>query len=75
MVSENMVNIVEYSSNRPISQVPQCIDQISHNAPFCNINVHTKSCIVWCGTSVLWDLHNGSIRLLTLPVDEYNKNK
>ena len=26
--------------NRPISQIPQCIRQISHNAPFCNRNVH-----------------------------------
>ena len=26
--------------NRPISQIPQCIRQIPHNAPFCNRNVH-----------------------------------
>ena len=26
--------------NRPISQIPQCIHSISHNAPFCNRNVH-----------------------------------
>ena len=25
---------------RPISQIPQCIRQISHNASFCNRNVH-----------------------------------
>ena len=27
-------------SHRPISQIPQCIIQVSHNAPFCNRNVH-----------------------------------
>ena len=44
--------------NRPISQIPQCIKQLSHNAPFCNI-VHisvTKWCIVGYGTDALWDL-------------------
>ena len=30
-------------NNRPISQIPQCIKQISHNAPFCNRNVHTRA--------------------------------
>ena len=34
------------ATNRPISQIPQCIRQISHNAPFCNINVHT--CAYFC---------------------------
>ena len=29
--------------NRSMSQIPQCIRQISHNAPFCNKNVHMKS--------------------------------
>ena len=44
--------------NRPISQIPQCIKQLSHNAPFCNI-VHisvTKWYIVGYGTDALWDL-------------------
>ena len=27
-------------ANRPISPIPQCIRKISHNAPFCNRNVH-----------------------------------
>ena len=27
-------------TNRPISQIPQCTSSISHNAPFCNRNVH-----------------------------------
>ena len=42
--------------NRVISQIPQCISQISHNAPFCNRNVHTGAhfCykMVNCG---IWD--------------------
>ena len=32
--------------NRPISQIPQCIRKISHNATFCNRNVHT--CTHFC---------------------------
>ena len=45
-------------TNRPISQIPQCIRQISKNAPFCNRNVHvhisvTKCCIVGYGTDAL----------------------
>ena len=31
-------------SGRPISQIPQCIRQISHNAPFCNKNVPMVHC-------------------------------
>ena len=44
--------------NRPISQIPQCIRQISHNARPCNRNVHTcahfcckmvhRGIFVWC---------------------------
>ena len=30
----------------PISQIPQCIKQISHTAPFCNRNVHCGICAV-----------------------------
>ena len=29
-----------YANIRPISQIPQCTGFISHNAPFCNKNVH-----------------------------------
>ena len=32
--------------NRPISQIPQCTSPISHNASFCNRNVHT--CAHFC---------------------------
>ena len=42
--------------NRPISQIPQCIWQISHNAPFWNRNVHT--CAHFCYKMVhcgIWD--------------------
>ena len=41
------------SHNRPISQIPQCIRQISYNAPFCDRNVHPYAhfChkMVYCG--------------------------
>ena len=56
------------SGNRLISQIPQCTSPISHNAPFCNRNVHisitrwcnmhfsvAKRCIVGNGTGALWD--------------------
>ena len=41
-----LLGILSWSShslqlNRPISQIPECIRQISHNATFCNRNVHT----------------------------------
>ena len=42
--------------NRPISQIPQCIRQIPHNAPYCNRNVHT--CAHFCYKMVhcgIWD--------------------
>ena len=41
---------------RQISQIPQCIRQISHNAPFCNRNVHL--CAHFCYKVVhygIWD--------------------
>ena len=51
---------------RPISQFPQCIKQISHNASLCNRNVHTCAhfCdkVVHCGIfDAWWDLWDGSI--------------
>ena len=38
----------------PISQIPQCIRQISHNAPFCNRNISAHFCfkMVYCGIFV-----------------------
>ena len=50
-----------YLLNRPMSPTPQCICQISHNAPFCNRNVYisvTKWYIVGYRTVALWDLCN-----------------
>ena len=49
------------------SQIPQCIRQISHNAQFCDRNVHI--CAHFCykmvhwgyGTGALWELHNMSV--------------
>ena len=49
---------------RPGAEIPQCISPISHNAPFCNRNVHisvTKWCIVGYLFHTLWDLRDGSI--------------
>ena len=37
----------------PIWQIPQCIRQISHNAPFCNRNVHIS---VTKQNRALWDM-------------------
>ena len=39
-------DIVLRGANRPISQIPRCISQISHNAPFGNRNVYT--CAHFC---------------------------
>ena len=39
--------------NRPISQIPQCTSPISHNASFCNRNVHI-SVTKWCIVGYLW---------------------
>ena len=33
-------------NNRPISQISQCTSPMSHNAPFCNTNMHT--CAHFC---------------------------
>ena len=43
----------------PNSQIPQCTCPISHNAPFCNRNAHTKWRIVRYGASALWDFWDG----------------
>ena len=40
--------------DRSISQIPQCIKQISHHAPFCNRNVHT--CTFLLQNGALWDM-------------------
>ena len=54
------INVVpvrnKFSFNRPMSQIPQCIMQISHNAPLCNRNVqmcaHFCYKMLHCG---IWD--------------------
>ena len=38
---------------RPISQIPQCIRQMSHNAPFCNRNVQGTFLLQ---NGALWDM-------------------
>ena len=50
--------------NWPNSQIAPCTSPISHNAPFCNRNVHisvTKWCIVGSLADALWDLWDGPI--------------
>ena len=37
---------------RPISQIPRCIKQISHNAPLCNTREHVCCKMVHCG---IWE--------------------
>ena len=59
--------------NRPISQIPECICAISHNATFCNRNVHisvTKWCIMGYLCDALWDLWDGSIGPITSNVTQ-----
>ena len=63
--------ISNISSNRPISQIPQCIRNISHNASFPNRNAHMctfrlqNGAFVGYGTGTLWDLW---IRSMITPV-------
>ena len=51
---------------KPMLQIPQCITHMSHDAPFCNRNVHTcahfcyKLCIVGYGPG-----HNGICAIYT----------
>ena len=40
--------------NISLAEIPQCIRQISHNAPFCNRNVHM--CEHFCYSGALWDI-------------------
>ena len=40
--------------NRPISQIPKCICAISHNATFCDRNVHMCAHLLQNGA--LWDI-------------------
>ena len=51
-----------FVSNRHISQIPQCIRQLSHNAPFCDMCAHFCYEMVHCGNlpNALWNLWDGS---------------
>ena len=40
--------------NRPVAQIPQCTSLISHNAPFCNRNLHV--CAFLLQNGALWDM-------------------
>ena len=53
---------------RPISQIPQCSSPISHNASFCNRNVHisvTKWCIMGYGTDACGICARGLVWCMT----------
>ena len=57
-----------YCANRHVAQIPQCTSFVSHNAPFCNRNVHisvTKWCIVGYLSTALWDLWDMGLFLQT----------
>ena len=43
------------SSIRPVQQIPQCTSPMSHNAPFCNRNVHV--CTFLLQNGALWDIY------------------
>ena len=64
------------------SQIPQCTSPISHNAPFCNRNVHM--CAHFCYkmmhygimgylSNALWDLRDGSIHFSNNPLVTHHK--
>ena len=59
---------LNYKSNA-LSQILQCIREITYNAWFCNKMVHIsviKWCIVGYGTGALWGLCNRSIDYLNI---------
>ena len=59
-----MSSVLKYADklNLSLSQILQCIKQISHNAPFGNINgALWDTERVNCGTGALWDLCQRSI--------------
>ena len=76
------LDIMETSSshlnNRPISQIPKCIRQISHNAPFCNRNVHRCAhfnykmvhCGIWGWLIVrfVWQVHCSNVKEFLLTI-------
>ena len=48
------LTLLGYPHKRPMSRIPQCITQISHNAPFCNRNVHM--CTFLLQNGALWGM-------------------
>ena len=68
--------ISHMASYRPISQIPQCTISISHNAPFCNKNVHVCTfllknsallyiCLMHCGICEMGLLPGAIIRMIS----------
>ena len=63
---------------KPLSQIPQCIRQMTYNAPLCNRNVHisvTKWCIVGYGAGALWDLYWSLCLPVTVPQHQLGFSK
>ena len=62
-------------SNRPFAQIPQCTSSISHNAPFCNRNVHMCAhflCTFLLQNGALCDncmMHYGICKMGLLKID------
>ena len=50
----NFTEMYSWGSNRSVLQIPQCTSPISHNAPFCNRNVHV--CTFLLQNDALWDI-------------------
>ena len=58
--------------NRPVAQIPQCTNPISHNVPLCNRNVHVctfllqngalwDSCLMFCGNCEMAPMADGRV--------------
>ena len=73
-ISGNYVMMTVATRDRPISQVPQCIWQISHNALFCNWNVHTCTCMcTFCTCFIVYitNPHRTKPRVCTITISSW----
>ena len=68
-ISRDLVGHFEYRHpiNRSDAQIPQCTSFMSHNAPFCNRNVHT--CAHFCYKTVHCGMWGESYQMLPCSVD------
>ena len=44
------------AANRPVAQIPQCTSSITHNAQFCNRNMHIHVCTFLLQNGASWDI-------------------